>query len=162
MGLLEHCTEAARKALLQAKEEAQRLGHDHTDGGHIVLGLLGGKDDPAAEVLRGSGATLERGRGLIEGGAGAAQGAGPRGRRRSSSRPGFTPRAKKAIELALREALIVEREGRMGTEHVLLELLREGEEPAMRVLVELGAQPESIRLKLLRMREANRSTDRFR
>jgi ATP-dependent Clp protease ATP-binding subunit ClpA len=158
MGLLEHCTEAARGALLRAKEEALRLGHDHTDGGHIVLGLLGGKDDPAAEVLRGSGATLERGRGLIEGGSGR----GPRGRRRSSSRPGFTPRAKKAIELALREALIVEREGRLGTEHVLLELLREGEEPAMRVLVELGAQPESIRLKLLRMREANRSTDRFR
>jgi ATP-dependent Clp protease ATP-binding subunit ClpC len=157
MGMLEHCTEAARGALLRAKEEALRLGHDYTDGGHIVLGLLGGKDDPAAEVLRGFGATLERGRGLIEGG----NGRGPRGRR-SSSRPAFTPRAKRAIELALREALIVEREGHMGTEHVLLELLREGEEPAMRVLVELGAQPESIRLRLLRMREANRSTDRFR
>ena len=50
----------------------------------------------------------------------------------------------------------------MGTEHVLLELVRDVEEPAMRMLVELGAQPESIRLRLLRMREANRSTGRFR
>ncbi len=50
----------------------------------------------------------------------------------------------------------------MGTEHVLLELLREGEEPATRVLIGLGAQPESIRPRLLRMREANRSARRFR
>jgi hypothetical protein len=50
----------------------------------------------------------------------------------------------------------------MGTEHVLLELVRENEELTMRVLIELGAQPESVRLRLLRMREANRSTDRFR
>jgi hypothetical protein len=58
--------------------------------------------------------------------------------------------------------MIVEQGGRMGTEHVLLELLREGEEPATRVLIGLGAQPESIRPRLLRMREANRSARRFR
>ena len=59
MGVLEHCTEAAGKALLRGQEEALRLDHDYTDGAHIVLGLLGGSDDPAAEVLRGSGVTLD-------------------------------------------------------------------------------------------------------
>jgi ATP-dependent Clp protease ATP-binding subunit ClpC len=150
--MFERLTEAAGKALLRAQEEALRLDHDYADGTHIVLGLLGGKGDPAAEVLRGSGVTLERGRAWIEVRVG-------RGSQVRSSvrRPRFTLPAKKAIELALREA-IVTRQERVGTGLILLELLREGEKAAMRMLIELGAQPEMIRLRLLRMQDADRST----
>jgi ATP-dependent Clp protease ATP-binding subunit ClpC len=147
--MFEHCTEAARKALLGAQEEALRLDHDYTDSGHILLGLLGGNDDPANEVLRGFGLTLERGREWIED----RSERGPQGR--SSARPQFTLRAKKVLELALREAKIIRQE-RMGTEHILLELLREGEEPAMRMLIDLGVQPGMVRRQLLRIQEADR------
>ena len=156
MGMLEHCTEAAHEALLQAQEEALRLDHDYTDSAHIVLGLLGGSDDPAAKVLRGFGVTLERGREWIEEEVGHGQ-----QDTTSSARPRFTLRAKKAIELALHEAKIIRQGKRMGTEHILLEVLREGEESAMRMLIELGVQPGSIRLRLLRMQDAGRSTRAF-
>src|SRR3712207_2865955 len=106
--MLGRCTEAARKALLGAQEETLRLDHNYMDSGHILLGLLGGKDDPAAEVLRGFGVTLERGREWIE------DRIGRGSQDRSSARPQFTLRAKKALELALREAKIVRQE-RMGT-----------------------------------------------
>jgi ATP-dependent Clp protease ATP-binding subunit ClpC len=149
--MLEHCTEAARTALLQAQEEALRLDHDFTDSGHILLGLLGVNDDPAAEVLRGFGVTLERGREWLEN----RVGRGPQGM--SSARPQVTLRAKKALELALREAKIIRQE-RMGTEHILLELLREGEESAMRMLLDLGVQPGMVRRQLLRMQDAARPT----
>jgi ATP-dependent Clp protease ATP-binding subunit ClpC len=151
--MFELLTEAAGKALLQAQEEALRLDHDYTDSAHIVLGLLGGKGDPAAEVLRGFGVDLERGRVWM------AVRVGRGSRVRSSvRRPQFTLRAKKAIELALREALVTRQEEHTGTGLILLELLREGEAAAMRMLIELGAQPEMIRLRLLRMQEAVRPT----
>jgi ATP-dependent Clp protease ATP-binding subunit ClpC len=149
--MLEHCTEAARKALLQAQEEALRLDHDYTDSAHILLGLLGGHDDPAGEVLRGFGLTLEHGREWIE------DRIGRGSQDRSSARPQFTPRAKKALELALREAKIIRQE-RMGTDHILLELLREGEESAMRMLTDLEVQPEMVRREILRRQDADRST----
>jgi ATP-dependent Clp protease ATP-binding subunit ClpC len=149
--MLEHCTEAARKALLGAQEEALRLDHDYTDSAHILLGLLRGNDDLAAEILRGFGLTLERGREWIEN----RVGRGPQDR--SSARPQFTLRAKKALELALREAKIIRQE-RMGTEHILLELLRESEESAMRMLTDLEVQPGMVRRRLLQMQDADRST----
>jgi ATP-dependent Clp protease ATP-binding subunit ClpC len=149
--MLKQSAEAARKALLQAQEEALRLDHDYTDSSHILLGLLGGNDDPAAEVLRGFGLTRENAREWIEDRIG-------RGLRdRTSARPQFTPRAKKALELALREAKIIRQE-RMGTDHILLELLREGEESAMRMLTDLEVQPEMVRREILRMQDADRST----
>jgi ATP-dependent Clp protease ATP-binding subunit ClpC len=151
--MLDLLTEAARKALLQAQEEALRLDHDCTDSAHIVLGLLGGKDDPVAEVLRGSGVDLERGRAWMEVRVG--RGSRVRG---SVRRPQFTPRAKRAIEIAVREALVTRQKERTGTGLILLRLLREGEAAAMRMLIELGAQPEMIRLRLLRMQEADRPT----
>jgi ATP-dependent Clp protease ATP-binding subunit ClpC len=146
------CTEAARKALLQAREEALRLDHDYIDSSHILLGLLGGNDDPSAEILRGFGLTLNRGREWIE----ERVGRGMQGRS-SSARPQFTLRAKKVIELSLREAKIIRKE-RMETAHILLMLLREGEEPAMRMLTDLEVQPEMVRRQLLRKQDTDRST----
>ncbi len=150
----ELCTEGARKALLGAQEEALRLDHDYAGSGHLLLGLLGGgNDDPAAEVLRSFGVTLDRGRAWIED----RVGRGQQGSRSSSRRPQFTPHSKKAIELALREAKIIRQE-LMGTDHILLELLREGEESAMRMLLDLGVQPGMVRRQLLRMEDADRPT----
>jgi ATP-dependent Clp protease ATP-binding subunit ClpC len=106
--------------------------------------------DPSP-VLQGFGITLERGREWFED-------RGVRGQwGRSIARPQFTLRAKKALELALREAKIIRQE-RMGTDHILMELLREGEESAMRVLSDLEVLPEMVRRQLLRMRDADRST----
>jgi ATP-dependent Clp protease ATP-binding subunit ClpC len=151
--MLELCTEGARKALLGAQEEALRLDHDYTDSGHLLLGLLGGEnDDPAAEVLRGFGVTRDRGRAWIEDRVGRGQQGS-----RSSSRPQFTRRSKKAIELALREAKIIRQE-LMGTDLLLLELLREGEEPAMGMLIDLGVEPEAVRREVERMQDVEHPT----
>jgi ATP-dependent Clp protease ATP-binding subunit ClpC len=150
----ELCTEGARKALLGAQEEALRLDHDYAGSGHLLLGLLGGGNgDPAAEVLRSFGVTLDRGRAWIED----RVGRGQQGSRSSSRRPQFTRRSKKAIELALREAKIIRQE-LMGTDHILLELLREGEEPAMSMLIDLGAEPEAVRREVERMRDVEHPT----
>jgi ATP-dependent Clp protease ATP-binding subunit ClpA len=149
----ESCTEGARKAVLGAQEEALRLDHDYAGSGHLLLGLLGGEnDDPATEVLRGFVVTLDRGRAWIEDRVGRGQQGS-----RSSSRPKFTPRSKKALELALREAKIIRQE-LMGTDHLLLELLREGEEPAMGMLIDLGVEPEAVRRELERVQDVERPT----
>ncbi len=153
MGLSEHCTEGARKALLEAQKEALRLNHDYTGSEHLLLGLLGGgNDDPAAGVLRGFGVTLERGRAWMANRVGHGQQGS-----RSSSRPPFTPRSKKAIELALREAKIIRQE-LMGTDHILVELLREGDEAAMSMLLNLEVEPEAVRREVERMQDVERPT----
>ena len=93
-------------------------------------------------VLRGVGLNLEAMRGMLE------DKDWPRQQGRRSSWPQPAPRSKKALELALREALIVHRQERMGTEPLLLGLLREGEESTIQMIVDLGVEPEAIRLLL--------------
>jgi ATP-dependent Clp protease ATP-binding subunit ClpC len=128
--MFERFTDRARQVAIDAQVSARRLGHGYVGTEHILLGLLQG-DGVAARVLGGLGVTAVFG-GHIP----------------------FTPRAKKVLELSLREALALKHKY-IGTEHILLGLVREGEGLAMLVLVRLGAGPDAIRARVL---DALRST----
>jgi Clp amino terminal domain, pathogenicity island component len=130
-------TPPARAAVAHAHTEARRLRHGYIGTEHILLGLLHEPEGIAADVLAGLGVTLPAARSRVEGIVG-------KGDRRAAGVAVFTPRAKKVLELALREA----RQGRqtnIGTEHVLLGLIREGDGVAAKALAELGADPLRVR-----------------
>ncbi len=129
----------ARAVVERAQEEAGRLGHGQVGTEHVLLGLLGGDDDETAgRVLRGAGVTSDQVRGEIV----RHIGSGEPVKRSSSLR--FTPRAKKVLELSLREAIALKHD-HIGTEHILLGLLRESSGLGARVLTGLGAEPARLR-----------------
>ncbi len=130
-------TERARRVLTLAQEEAQRFGHNYIGTEHLLLGLVREGDGVAAKVLSNLGVELNKVRSAVEFIIG-------RGDRKSSGEIGLTPRAKKVIELAVDEA---RRLGHsyIGTEHVLLGLVREGEGIAAGVLESLGVNLERVR-----------------
>jgi len=131
-------TERASRALLLAQEEARRLNHDYVGTEHILLGLVRLGEGVAADVLQNLGIDLERVRIEVE---------KLVGKGRSMLVLGeipFTPRAKKVLELAMEEAQAL-KHNYMGTEHLLLGLIREEEGIAARVLQNLGADLEKIR-----------------
>ncbi|GAT68535.1 ATP-dependent Clp protease ATP-binding protein [Planomonospora sphaerica] len=135
--MFERFTDRARRVVVLAQEEARRLSHDHIGTEHVLLGLLGEEDGVAARALQSFGIGLEQVRSDIEKIIG--QGSAPP--------PGhvpFTPRAKKVLELSLREALDL-RHTYIGTEHILLGLIREGEGLAAQVLTKRGARLEAVR-----------------
>jgi ATP-dependent Clp protease ATP-binding subunit ClpC len=159
--MFERFTQGARKATVDAQAAARRLGHGHIGTEHLLLGLLG-TDGVAARVLAGlgvTGAAVER-EILAEVGRRMEASFGPgalawhpdphcrRGRPRPGGHIPFTPRSKKVLELSLREALALKHRY-IGTEHILLGLVREGEGLAMLVLTRLGAGAELIRARVL-------------
>jgi ATP-dependent Clp protease ATP-binding subunit ClpA len=126
-----------------AQEEARALKHNYIGTEHILLGLLREAEGIAARVLESLDITVERARAQtmrIVGG----------GQEISASQIPFTPRAKKVLELALREALNLG-DNYIGTEHILLGLVRENDGIAARILLDFDATPEKIRNEVFRM-----------
>jgi ATP-dependent Clp protease ATP-binding subunit ClpC len=123
-----------------SQEEARGLGHNYIGTEHILLGLLRTSDGPAARVLADAGVTLARARAQVTAIAGGG-GEPPTGT--GEQQIPFTPRAKRVLERALREALDM-RHNYIGTEHILLGLIRDREGVATHALGELGADPERL------------------
>jgi len=140
-GVFERFTDRARSVLVLAQEEARLLNHSFIGTEHILLGLIHQGDGVGAVALESLGITLDAVRQKVEETIGMA-GTAP------SGSPPFTPRAKKVLELALREALQLGH-SYIGTEHILLGLVREGEGVAATVLVGLGADLGLVRQKVV-------------
>ncbi len=134
-------TERARKALSLAQEEAQRLQHNYIGTEHLLLGLIREGDGVAAKVLGSLGVELDKARSSVESIIG-------RGDRVVLGEIGLTPRAKKVIELAVDEARRLHHHY-LGTEHLLLGLVREGQGIAAGVLDNLGVSLEKVRTQTM-------------
>ena len=143
VGLYERFTERARGVVVLAQDEARALKHNYIGTEHILLGLCRSEDSLAKRALEDYDITADDVRTqvirIIGQGDLVAAGQIP-----------FTPRAKKVLELSLREALSLGH-NYVGTEHILLALLREGEGVAARILIGAGAEPESVRALVYRM-----------
>ena len=139
----EKFSERARRALTYAQEEAQRFNHNYIGTEHILLGLVRETDGVAAKVLQNLDVDLNKVRSAVEFIIG-------RGGKTSSAEVGLTPRAKKVIELAVDEARRLNH-SYVGTEHLLLGLLREGEGVAGGVLESLGVSLERARAETTRI-----------
>jgi hypothetical protein len=142
--MFERFTDRARRVVVLAQEEARMLNHDFIGTEHLLLGLIHEGKGVAAKALDGMGITEEAVRQQVEEIAGRGQQAA-----RSGHIP-FTPRAKKVLKLALREALQLGHPY-IGTEHILLGLIREGEGVAAQVLVRLGADMERTRHQVVEL-----------
>jgi ATP-dependent Clp protease ATP-binding subunit ClpC len=141
--MFERFSDQARRAIVLAQEEAKRLNHDYIGTEHILLGLLHDGENVAAKALQSLGVTLEASRQQVEEIIG-------RGNKGPSGQMPFTPRAKKVLELSLREAIHFHHDY-IGTEHILLGLLREGEGVAVQVLVRQGADLNGVRLHVIQL-----------
>jgi ATP-dependent Clp protease ATP-binding subunit ClpC len=141
--LFERFTDRARRVLVLAQEEARLLNHSFIGTEHILLGLIHEGEGLAAKALEALGISLEAVREKVE------ETIGPAGTAPTGSPP-FTPRAKKVLELSLREALQLGH-NYIGTEHMLLGLVREGEGVAAQVLVSLGADLSRVRQQVIQL-----------
>ena len=141
--MFERFTDGARRAVVLAQEEARLLNHDYIGTEHVLLGLIHEHEGVAAKALESLGTSLESVRGQVE------EIIGQGGKLPSSHIP-FTPRAKKVLELSLREALQLGH-NYIGTEHILLGLIREGEGVAARVLVNVGADLALVREQVVQL-----------
>src|SRR5664280_2873498 len=141
--MFERFTERARQVVVLAQEEARALKHNYIGTEHLLLGLLREEEGVAARVLDGLEVSVEEVRAavvrIVGSGEESPQGQIP-----------FTPRAKKVLELALREALSLGH-NYIGTEHILLGLVRENEGVAARILLDFDADSEKIRNEVIRM-----------
>ena len=138
--MFERFTKRARRAVVLAQEEARMLKHDHIGTDHLLLGLLHEGDGIAARALETSGVHIEAVRAF----AAEASGSGDK----SPSHLPFTPAMKHALELSGREAHQLGG-GHIGTEHLLLGLIREGESAGVKALVHLGASLNKLRATVL-------------
>src|SRR5688500_17605580 len=141
--MFERFTERARQVVVLAQEEARILKHNYIGTEHILLGLLREEEGLAARVLESLDITVERVRAQVVRIVGS-------GEEVTSGQIPFTPRAKKVLELALREALSLGH-NYIGTEHILLGLVRENEGVAARILLDFDADSEKIRNEVIRM-----------
>ena len=141
----EKFSERARRVLTLAQEEAQRFNHANIGPEHILLGLVGEPDGVAAKVLVNLGISLNKVRSAVEFIIG-------HGEATSRTEVGLSPGAKRVIELAIDEARYIGH-NYIGTEHLLLGLLREGEGIAARVLDSLGVTLEKVRTEITRVQE---------
>jgi len=141
--VFERFTERARQVVVLAQEEARALKHNYIGTEHILLGLLREEEGLAARALESLDITVERVRAQVVRIVGS-------GEEVTSSQIPFTPRAKKVLELALREALSLGH-NYIGTEHILLGLARENEGVAARILLDFDADSEKIRNEVIRM-----------
>ena len=135
--MFERFTDRARRVVVLAQEEARMLNHNYIGTEHILLGLIHEGDGVAAKALESLGISQEAVRQQVEEIIG-------QGQQAPSGHIPFTPRAKKVLELSLREALQLGH-NYIGTEHILLGLIREGEGVAAQVLVKLGADLNRVR-----------------
>ena len=135
-------TERARRVLALAQQEAVRLGHDYIGTEHLLLGLIHEGEGVAAKALGSLNIQLEAVRNRVEQMIGRGQ---PAGREIT-----YTPRSKKVIELAMEEALRLGH-SYVGTEHILLGLIREGEGVAAQVLASLGADINAVRQRVIEL-----------
>jgi ATP-dependent Clp protease ATP-binding subunit ClpA len=139
--VFERFTDRARRVIVLAQEEARMMNHNYIGTEHILLGLIHEGEGLASLVLDSCGVDLDQVRAFIE----REVGNGPKS-------PGghipFTPRAKKVLELSLREALQL-RHNYIGTEHILLGLIREGEGLAAQALADAGADLADVRQRVV-------------
>jgi ATP-dependent Clp protease ATP-binding subunit ClpC len=151
--MFERFTDRARRVVVLAQEEARLLDHNYIGPEHILLGLIHEGTGIAARALEGLGLSLDAARQQTEERAG-------RGKEAQSGHIPFTPKAKRMLELSLREALILGH-NYIGTEHILLGILREGDNVATEVLVGMGTDLNQVRqevMKLVRAGEAGEGT----
>ncbi|WP_036922413.1 ATP-dependent Clp protease ATP-binding subunit [Propionicicella superfundia] len=141
--MFERFTDRARRVVVLAQDEARMLDHNYIGTEHILLGLIHEGEGIAAKALESLGITLEAVREQVEDIIG-------RGQAAPTGHIPFTPRAKKVLELSLREALQINH-SYIGTEHILLGLVREGEGVAAQVLIKLGTDLPRVRSTVLQM-----------
>ncbi len=141
--MFERFTDRARRVVVLAQEEARMLNHNYIGTEHILLGLIHEGEGVAAKALESLGISLEAVRSQVEEIIG-------QGQQAPSGHIPFTPRAKKVLELSLREALQLGH-NYIGTEHILLGLIREGEGVAAQVLVKLGADLGRVRQQVIQL-----------
>jgi ATP-dependent Clp protease ATP-binding subunit ClpC len=141
--MFERFTDRARRVVVLAQEEARMLNHNYIGTEHILLGLIHEGEGVAAKGLEALGISLEAVRSQVEEIIG-------QGQQAPAGHIPFTPRAKKVLELSLREALQLGH-NYIGTEHILLGLIREGEGVAAQVLVKLGADLNRVRQQVIQL-----------
>ncbi len=141
--MFERFTDRARRVVVLAQEEAKMLNHNYIGTEHILLGLIHEGEGVAAKALESLGISLDAVREQVQDIIG-------RGQQQPTGHIPFTPRAKKVLELSLREALQLGH-NYIGTEHILLGLIREGEGVAAQVLVKLGADLNKVRQQVIQL-----------
>src|ERR1700742_4299257 len=141
--MFERFTDRARRVVVLAQEEARMLNHNYIGTEHILLGLIHEGEGVAAKALESLGISLDSVREQVQDIIG-------QGQQAPSGHIPFTPRAKKVLELSLREALQLGH-NYIGTEHILLGLIREGEGVAAQVLVKLGADLNRVRQQVIQL-----------
>jgi ATP-dependent Clp protease ATP-binding subunit ClpC len=139
--MLERFTDRARRVVKLAEEEARRLDHNWIGTEHILLGLIREGEGVAAKALESLGISLQAVRQDVEEITGL-------GQQDPFEHIPFTPRSKKVLELSLRESLQLGH-NYIGTEHILLGLIRERDGVAAQVLVRLGAEPNRVRQQVI-------------
>ncbi|SEB85735.1 ATP-dependent Clp protease ATP-binding subunit ClpC [Paramicrobacterium humi] len=141
--MFERFTDRARRVVVLAQEEAKMLNHNYIGTEHILLGLIHEGEGVAAKALESMGISLDAVREQVTDIIGT-------GQQQPTGHIPFTPRAKKVLELSLREALQLGH-NYIGTEHILLGLIREGEGVAAQVLVKLGADLNRVRQQVIQL-----------
>src|SRR5690606_26271844 len=141
--MFERFTDRARRVVVLAQEEAKMLNHNYIGTEHILLGLIHEGEGVAAKALESLGISLDAVREQVQDIIG-------QGQQQPTGHIPFTPRAKKVLELSLREALQLGH-NYIGTEHILLGLIREGEGIAAQVLVKLGADLNRVRQQVIQL-----------
>ena len=149
--MFERFTDRARRVVVLAQEEARMLNHNYIGTEHILLGLIHEGEGVAAKALESLGISLEAVRQQVEEIIG-------QGQQAPSGHIPFTPRAKKVLELSLRESLQLGH-NYIGTEHILLGLIREGEGVAAQVLVKLGADLNRVRQQVIQLLHGHRDEE---
>jgi ATP-dependent Clp protease ATP-binding subunit ClpC len=141
--MFERFTDRARRVVVLAQEEAKMLNHNYIGTEHILLGLIHEGEGVAAKALESLNISLDAVREQVQDIIG-------QGQQQPTGHIPFTPRAKKVLELSLREALQLGH-NYIGTEHILLGLIREGEGVAAQVLVKLGADLNRVRQQVIQL-----------
>jgi hypothetical protein len=139
--MFERFTNQARRVVVLAQEEARILNHNYIGTEHLLLGLLRENMGSAARALESMGVTLDAARNEVVASIG-------RGKAEPSGHIPFTPRAKKSLELSLREALKLG-DGYIGTGHLLLGLIHQGDNMALKVLGKLGTDPNELQDRVI-------------
>jgi len=149
--MFERFTDRARRVVVLAHEEARLLRHHYIGTEHILLGLINEGQGLAAQALESLGVSLHAARAEVRETVG-------EGKKAPAGHIPFTPQAKKVLELSLREALHLGH-NYIGTEHILLGLLREGDGVAVQVLVRLGVDLNDVRRSVIRLLRGGQSAE---